>query len=152
MIRALDDLLFDRVFQPAVNRMPGACPVEAGRFFLVGAMGAAFWNIGASPAPGHAAMWLAAVAANSYLYFASGRLGMRRGRNFMRVAPGCVPARVFFAGVVACNAVGAATGHPPGGAALAFNALMLLALYLGACDAPPPREQRASGRRLALQA
>ena len=148
MLKAIDDWLFDRVFQPALNVLPGASPVETGRFFLTGAVLAALWNIGAHPQPPQAAMWLIAAAACCYLYLAFGRLSVGRGRNFMRVAPGSLPVRVFFAGVAACDLLTA--GHGPAAPA-AFNTLMLLALYLGACDAPPPRERRAALGRFALQ-
>ena len=130
-MKAFDDWMFDRVFQPAINRFPDASPVECGRFFLMGAMFTAFFGMVPDPSFTNVALQLVSIGACSYMYFAAGRMRPSRGRNPMRIAPMCCPTRVYFVAVVACGILSCAAASPSIGsiAHLAFNIAMLLSLY-----------------------
>ena len=143
MIKVFDDWMFDRVFQPAVNRFPDASPVECGRFFLMGAMFIAFFGIASNASFTNVALWLVGIGAGSYMYFAAGRMNCSRGRNPMRIAPMSCLTRVFFVFVVLYNTLSCAVMSPSIGfmTGLAFDAAMMLFLYVGACDSPPPSKE-----------
>lgn len=148
MIKAFDDWMFDRVFQPAVNRFPDASPVECGKFFLMGAMFTAFFGIASDASFRNVALWLVGIGASSYMYFAAGRMSSSRGRNPMRIAPMCCPTRVFLVLVVLSNTLSCAVTKFSMGFAVsfAFDVAMVLFLYVGACDTPPPSKEVKSAK------
>ena len=143
MIKVFDDWMFDRVFQPAVNRFPDASSVECGRFFLMGAMFIAFFGIGSNTSFTNVALWLVGIGASSYMYFAAGRMKFSRGRNSMRIAPMSCLARVFFVFTVLYNASSCVVINLSIGfmVSLVFDIAMMLFLYVGACDSPPPSKE-----------
>lgn len=143
MIKVFDDWIFDRVFQPAVNRFPDVSPVECGRFFLMGAMFTAFFGIASNASFMNVALWLVGIGASSYMYFAAGRMKSSRARNPMRIAPMSCLMRVFFVFIVLYNAFSCAVINLSTGfmVSLVFNIAMMLFLYVGACDSPPPSKE-----------
>lgn len=140
MIKSFDDWMFDRVFQPGVNQFPDASPVGCGRFFLMGAMFIAFFGIASNPSFMNTAFWLVGIGASSYMYFAAGRTKSSHGRNPMRIAPISCPTRVFFVFTVLYNAFLCTVTNFSIGFVIgfAFDIAMMLFLYVGACDNPPP--------------
>ena len=109
----------------------------------MGAMFTAFFGIGSNTSFMNVALWLIGIGASSYMYFAAGRMKSSRGRNPMRIAPMSCPTRVFFVFVVLYNVFSGAVINLSIGfiVSLVFNIAMMLFLYVGACDSPPPSKE-----------
>lgn len=160
-IRALDDFLIDRVFQPLVNRLSGVSRLELARFLmsgvLVAILGRAYllFQAGEMTLP-RAALDGVLLAVSLTLYWSGGMLRSVQGsQNPQRIHPVLMLTRVVAALALLVRTID--TMASPSGPGLLSCGLLLLVVaqnYVLACnDGHPPSLQRRSapeGTKLAF--
>lgn len=155
---AVDDFLFDRLYQPLVNRFPEAGPVGVGRFLIMGCMLAILARIYVGYQHGVAQSmvmqgFLLAILFTIYAtvgFMSAQKLGVRNWQRvdgisrFVRFI--CLSGPVSDAIVFAAYLVEPATMDVPmlvWALGAADNVLFISYLYAIACDRMPPMVSRA---------
>jgi hypothetical protein len=145
VFRLIDDFLFDRVFQPLVNRVPDAGPAGVARVFLI-VSAAADMIMFASGPPFRPDELAYDIIVKLVLYFAVDlppvELGMRNPKRIER-------SELFFRFVFIILFTGGVLGLPfdyaLDHAAAVVSWLMFASyLYARACDKLPPARSRSS--------